>query len=69
MQVGDVLRNITSPKLHLMYAKAREADGAFDEAATAYENAREFESAIRIHLNNLHDPDQAVRIVKVCSSS
>ncbi len=64
-QVGEVLKNTSSPKLHILYAKAREADGSFAEAAHSFEIARELESAIRIHLDNLNDPDEAVRIVQV----
>jgi WD repeat-containing protein 19 len=64
-QASEVLSKVTSPKLHLQYAKAREADGAFKEAVAAYETARDYESVIRIQLKNLKNPDEAVRIVKV----
>ena len=68
VQAADVLAGVTSPKLHLQYAKAREADGAFKEAVAAYEAARDFESVIRIQLNNLKNPDEAVRVVKKTGS-
>lgn len=46
-KVGDILAHITSPKLHAQYAKAREADGHFKEAAVAYEAARDHDNAVR----------------------
>ena len=36
-----------SPKLHGQYAKAREADGHYKEAARAYESAKDYDSAVR----------------------
>ncbi|GIY23356.1 WD repeat-containing protein 19 [Caerostris extrusa] len=55
-------------KIYAQYAKAQEGDGNYTEAAQAYENAFEFADAIRIYLENLGDPDSAVRIVKTSNS-
>ena len=38
---------MSSPKLHAQYAKAREADGHFKEAARAYEAAKDYDNAVR----------------------
>ena len=38
---------ITSPKIQLQYAKAKEADGKFKDAVQAYEHARDYDSAVR----------------------
>ena len=38
---------MTSTKIHGQYAKAREVDKKYIEAAKAYEFAREYDSAIR----------------------
>ena len=46
-KVGELLTHVTSPKLHAQYAKAKEADGKFKEAATAYWAAKDYESVIR----------------------
>ena len=46
-KVGELLGNVTSPKIHGQYAKAKEADGQYRDAAAAYENARDYDSVIR----------------------
>ncbi|KAH6945802.1 hypothetical protein HPB50_009990 [Hyalomma asiaticum] len=63
-KVGELLQHITSPKIYAQYAKAKEADGRFAEAAKAYEQAHDIESVVRIQLNNLNNLEEAVRLVK-----
>lgn len=46
-KVGELLANVSSPKLHSQYAKAKEADGKYKEAAKAYEAAKDYDSVIR----------------------
>ena len=46
-KVGELLANVTSPKLHAQYAKAKEADGKYKAAAAAYEAAKDYENVIR----------------------
>ena len=46
-KVGELLAQVTSPKLHAQYAKAKEADGKYKEAAAAYEGAKDYDSVIR----------------------
>lgn len=46
-KVGELLNKVSSTRLHAQFAKAREADGHFQEAARAYENAHDFDSAVR----------------------
>ena len=78
--MGKLLHNVTSTKIHGQYAKACEVDKKYLEAAKAYEAAKEYECAIRylcaivcsfnfiicvrLYLDNLQLPDEAVRIVK-----
>ena len=45
-QVGNILPQISSPKIQLQYAKAKEADGKFKDAVQAYEHARDYDSAV-----------------------
>lgn len=45
--VGDIFARITSVKLIAQYAKAREADGHYKEAAKAYEAAQDYDNATR----------------------
>ena len=47
---------MTSPKLHAQYAKAKEADGKYKEAATAYEAAKDYDSVIRYAFDCLNLP-------------
>ncbi|EDO29788.1 predicted protein, partial [Nematostella vectensis] len=67
-KVGELLNHVTSPKLHAQYAKAREADGKYREAAKAYEAAKDYDNVIRINLDFLQNPEEAVRIVKETQS-
>lgn len=46
--MGQLLPRLSkATKLYSQYAKARETDGYYQEAATAYEKAKEYDSAIR----------------------
>jgi WD repeat-containing protein 19 len=63
-RVGELLENVTSPKIHAQYAKAKEADGKYRDAAQAYEAAKDYDSVIRVNLEFLQNPDEAVRIVR-----
>ncbi|XP_066952339.1 LOW QUALITY PROTEIN: WD repeat-containing protein 19 [Macrobrachium rosenbergii] len=71
-KVGQLLVHINSPKMHLQmkyfYAKAKEAEGHYREAATYYESAHDYESVIRLLLHNLNSPEEAVRIVRETKS-
>jgi WD repeat-containing protein 19 len=67
-KVGELLNLVTSTKIHSQYAKAKEAEGYFKEAFKAYMNAKEYENAIRIQLDQLKNPEQAVKIVKETQS-
>jgi WD repeat-containing protein 19 len=66
--VGELLNLITSPKIHSQFAKAKEADGYYKEAFKSYMKAKEYENAIRIQLDHLKNPEQAVKIVKETQS-
>ncbi|XP_036618228.1 WD repeat-containing protein 19 [Trichosurus vulpecula] len=67
-KVGELLPNVSSPKIHLQYAKAKEVDGRYKEAVLAYENAKQWNSVIRIYLDHLNNPEKAVRIVRETQS-
>ncbi|NP_001253801.1 WD repeat-containing protein 19 isoform X1 [Macaca nemestrina] len=67
-KVGDLLPHVSSPKIHLQYAKAKEADGRYKEAVVAYENAKQWQSVIRIYLDHLNNPEKAVSIVRETQS-
>ncbi|KAF4019848.1 hypothetical protein G4228_011396, partial [Cervus hanglu yarkandensis] len=67
-KVGELLPHVSSPKIHLQYAKAKEADGRYKEAVVAYENAKQWDSVIRIYLDHLNNPEKAVSIVRETQS-
>ncbi|XP_055768737.1 WD repeat-containing protein 19 [Salvelinus fontinalis] len=67
-KVGELLPQVSSPKIHLQYAKAKEVDGKFKEAAQAYESARDWDNVIRVLLEHLNNPEDAVRIVRETQS-
>nr|XP_002124215.1 WD repeat-containing protein 19-like [Ciona intestinalis] len=67
-KVGELLPKITSLKIHLQYAKAKEADGKFKEAADAYRNAKDHDNQVRVYLDHLRDPEKAVKVVKESGS-
>ncbi|TPP67270.1 WD repeat-containing protein 19 [Fasciola gigantica] len=64
-KAGDLLltKVVNAPRLQLQYAKAREADGAYREAVVAYEAAHDWDSVVRLHLDKLSNPEEAVRVV------
>ncbi|KAB1282885.1 WD repeat-containing protein 19 [Camelus dromedarius] len=67
-KVGELLPHVSSPKIHLQYAKAKEADGRYKEAVVAYENAKQWNSVIRIYLDHLNSPEKAVSVVRETQS-
>ncbi|XP_030305507.1 WD repeat-containing protein 19 [Calypte anna] len=67
-KVGELLTHVSSPKIHLQYAKAKEADGSYKEAVIAYEQAKQWDSVIRLYLDHLNNPEKAVNVVKETQS-
>ncbi|XP_062348693.1 WD repeat-containing protein 19 isoform X1 [Cinclus cinclus] len=67
-KVGELLPQVSSPKIHLQYAKAKEADGRYTEAVIAYEHAKQWDSVIRLYLDHLNNPEKAVNTVKETQS-
>ena len=49
-KVGELLHHITSPKIHIQYAKAKEAEGRYKEAADAFKHAKDWDNVIRYHI-------------------
>lgn len=47
VKVGELLPQVTSPKIHGQYARAKEAEGKYKDAALAYENAKDWDNVIR----------------------
>jgi WD repeat-containing protein 19 len=64
-----LMDKVVTPKLHLQYAKAKEANGAFAAAAKAYELGRDLDSVVRLQLEHLSCPEKAFAIVRETSSA
>ncbi len=45
--MGELLPKVSSPKIHGQYARAKEAEGRYKEAAQAYTNAKDWDNVIR----------------------
>lgn len=67
-KVGELLPHVSSPKIHLQYAKAKEADGKYEEATRAYESAKDWDNMIRVLLDHLNNAEEAVRVVRETQS-
>ena len=46
-KVGELLPHVTARKIRCQYARAREAEGRYKEAAAAYETAQDWNNVIR----------------------
>lgn len=46
-KIGELLPSISSPKILIQYAKAKEADGRYKESAQAYKAAKDFDNLTR----------------------
>ncbi|XP_012288065.1 WD repeat-containing protein 19 [Orussus abietinus] len=67
-KVGQLLPQVLSPKINIQYAKAKEADGKYEEAAAAYETAKDYDNIIRINLEHLNNPARSVEVVQQTKS-
>ncbi|XP_017879178.1 WD repeat-containing protein 19 isoform X2 [Ceratina calcarata] len=67
-KVGQLLPQISSAKINIQYAKAKEAEGKYEDAAKAYETAKDYENIIRINLEHLNNPARSVEVVQQTKS-
>eukprot|EP00798_Chlamydomonas_sp_ICE-L_P012670 gene12669-15902_t len=61
---APLMAKVSSSKLHLQYAKAKETEGRFSEAAVAFEAAGDMDSVVRLCLEQLNAPQRAYAIVR-----
>jgi WD repeat-containing protein 19 len=59
-----LMAKITTPKLHIEYAHAKEDIGDYVEAARSYEKAGDLDNVVRLYLNHLNRPQDAFNIVR-----
>lgn len=58
------MNKIRSPKLLTLYAKAKESEQSYKEAENAYEKAEEWESVVRLNLNQLDNIEKAKFVLR-----
>lgn len=68
-KIGEILPNVTSNKVYLQFARAKEHEGNYQEAANAYYTAKDFDSVIRLQLDYLNNPEIAVELVQETKST
>lgn len=56
-KVGSLIPLVRSSKIIIQYAKNREAEKRYEEAASAYEKARDHESLVRMYVDHLQNID------------
>lgn len=64
-----LMGRISAPKLLIEYAKAKEIDKAYEEAAAAYEKANDVDSVVRLLLSHLGKAQRAFAVVRESKSS
>ncbi|CAD8104509.1 unnamed protein product [Paramecium primaurelia] len=63
-QAAPLMNKVKSPKLLILYAKAKESEGAFKEAENVYEKAEDWENVVRLNLNQLNNIERAKFILR-----
>ncbi|KAF5840991.1 hypothetical protein DUNSADRAFT_14848 [Dunaliella salina] len=64
-----LMARISSSKLQLQFAKAKEQEGKFSEAAAAFEAAGDMDAVVRLALGPLHMPQRAYAVVRKTRST
>ncbi|KAH6596396.1 hypothetical protein BASA50_005102 [Batrachochytrium salamandrivorans] len=67
-KISQIINKINSPKIFKLYAKAKEAEGEHIEAASAYERAKDYDSVVRVLLENFNDIESAAQLVRKTKS-
>lgn len=62
--LGPLLPKINNPKIFIKFGKAKEDEGNFSEAASAYEKAGDYDNVIRILIDNLQDIEGGAALVR-----
>ena len=67
-KVSDLLQKIDNKDIHFQFAKAKEMEGKYREAVKAYTRAEEWLNVVRLYLDHLNNPGEAVKIVRETKS-
>ncbi|KAF1762111.1 hypothetical protein GCK72_010373 [Caenorhabditis remanei] len=63
-KVGELLEKVKSPKIHIQYGKIMEKEKKYKIAVQCYEKGRDYDNQVRLLLDPLNEPDEAVRVVR-----
>lgn len=67
-QVASECHSVTGKKSYLKGVSSCNVCNRYKEAARAYENAKDWDNVIRVLLDHLNNPEDAVRIVRETQS-
>jgi WD repeat-containing protein 19 len=59
-KVGELLPNLESTKIYFQYAKAKEAEGNYEEAVKGYEKAKDYENLVRLLVEHLRKINEVI---------
>lgn len=65
----QILGKVQSRNVLMLYAQAKEEDSQYQDAATAYDRAEDWDNAVRIRVEYLNDLPGAYRIVRLTRSA
>lgn len=63
-KVGALLPYFKTSRILVQYAKAKENEGNYEEAAKGYEKAEDFDNLCRVYIQHLHKIDEAVALAR-----
>uniref|UniRef100_A0A0N4ZGZ8 TPR_REGION domain-containing protein n=1 Tax=Parastrongyloides trichosuri TaxID=131310 RepID=A0A0N4ZGZ8_PARTI len=63
-KVAELLKHVRSPKIQSQFGKVMENEKKYQSAVEAYLNGKDYDNAVRIYLDHLNDPENAVKLVK-----
>lgn len=61
---APLMDKVATPKLHVLYARAKEAEGQFREACASFDAAKDYDNVARLCLDQLNDPQRAFAVVR-----
>lgn len=67
-KVGEMLAKINDREIQIQFARSKENDGKYRDALKAYAKAEDWTNVVRLYLDHLNNPGEAVKIVKETQS-
>lgn len=68
-KAAEIMPKVTSPRLLVAFAKAREQQGRYGEAVEAFKRARSLDDVVRIYLEKMDRPDDAAELTRKTRST